>query len=114
VRMSDGSIRNGFTIRVTNKAATSRDFHLAVEDIDGAQIDSPPLPHDENGRVIINVGTDQTAEVRVLVTVPKDLAQHLADHDDHAGQDKSIDIKFRLSDPDARSYVAASDHFFTP
>jgi polyferredoxin len=112
VRLSDGSLRNGFTLRITNKANSSRDFLLAVEGLDGVVLDSPPLSHDANGRLIVSIGTDQTAELRVLVTLPKSPQHHHAD--DQNGLDSSRDLTFRLTDPQAHNSVTAADHFFSP
>ena len=38
VKLSDGSIRNGYTLRVLNKAQEQRSFALAIEGIEGAAL----------------------------------------------------------------------------
>jgi cytochrome c oxidase accessory protein FixG len=120
VRLSDGSIRNGFTMRVTNKANEARDLIVSVEGLEGAMIDSPPLTHDAQGHLIVNVGTDQTTELRVLVTISKLSAngplsgESDGDHDHATHDNRHADIKFRLTDPVTHFSVTTSDHFFAP
>ena len=64
VRMSDGSIRNGYELRIANKAQRPRRFRLELTGLDarievvGASGSAPSF----------EVGPDQTQEVRVLVT----------------------------------------------
>jgi cytochrome c oxidase accessory protein FixG len=38
VQLSDGDIRNGFTLKILNKSAQHRTFSIAVQGVDGAQI----------------------------------------------------------------------------
>ena len=68
VRLSDGELRNGFTVRILNKALERRSFVLSVEglaDIDlkivGDTVTSGPT-------AVITVGPDQSHELRVLVS----------------------------------------------
>ena len=68
VRLSDGAVRNGYTIRIINKRLESREFVLSVAGVAGALVDFADLPPREDGRLVIEVGPDQTREVRVLVT----------------------------------------------
>ncbi len=41
VRLSDGSIRNGYTVRVLNKRHEARTFTLALDDLGGARLNAP-------------------------------------------------------------------------
>src|SRR5438105_528986 len=66
VRLSDGAIRNAYTVRIANKRAERREFALAVSGLAGSLLDV--VPAREDGRVVVEVGPDQTREVRVLVT----------------------------------------------
>lgn len=70
VRLSDGSVRNAYTVKVMNRARTSRTFAMRIEapagfavrviGMDGVQ---PPIA--------VDVGPDRMRTLRVLVTVPE-------------------------------------------
>ena len=68
VRTSDGSIRNGYELRIANKAPRTRRFWLEATGLEvkvevvGASVSKVPS---------FEVGPDQTREVRVLVTAPQ-------------------------------------------
>jgi cytochrome c oxidase accessory protein FixG len=69
VQLSDGSVRNAYTVKVMNHAATQRDLELAIEGPPGFStkiigIESAARP------ALITVEADRLRTVRVLVTVP--------------------------------------------
>ena len=68
VRLSDGAMRNGYTIRIVNKQLRQRDFILAFNGLPASLIDFVGVPPRADGQLLIDVGPDQTREVRVLVT----------------------------------------------
>ena len=102
VRLSDGSIRNGFTIRIANKKLDARRYALAVEGLREARIDVVGGEIDQQGRSILTVGPDQTLEARVLVT---DTISTDAD---------STALRFILTDLATGDTASASDHFKAP
>jgi polyferredoxin len=65
VRLSDGSIRNAYTIRVINKRGEEQRVALAVEGLDGAEAEVVGAADD----MTVTVGPDRTAEARLLVTL---------------------------------------------
>jgi cytochrome c oxidase accessory protein FixG len=68
VRLSDGSIRNAFTVRLVNKQSDTRQFRLAVSGLEGASIEIIGSEQGAPGGETVDVGPDQTREVRVLVS----------------------------------------------
>lgn len=102
VRLSDGSIRNGFTIRVANKNLDERAYVLTVDGLANAKLDIVGGEIDQQGRVIVKVGPDQTLEARVLVS--------------SAGSDipSSTDIHFTLTDLATGDTSRMNDHFKAP
>jgi cytochrome c oxidase accessory protein FixG len=102
VRLSDGSIRNGFTIRVANKKLDERRYALTVEGLPGAKIDVIGGSVDQQGRAIVTVGPDQTLEARVLVT------------DTTSATSESIDLRFVLTDLASGETASTDDHFKAP
>jgi len=69
VRLADGSIRNGYEIRIANKAARTRRFWVEITGIDGLEVEIVGAA--KGGAASFEVGPDQTREARVLVTAPK-------------------------------------------
>jgi cytochrome c oxidase accessory protein FixG len=102
VRLSDGSIRNGFTIRIANKHLDERRYALTVDGLLDAKVDAVGGDIDPQGRAIVTVGPDQTLEMRVLVT---DAASAASD---------SADIQFVLIDLSNGDKATTSDHFKAP
>ena len=66
VRTADGSIRNGYTVHVANKAARTRRFWLEVSGLDDLKVEV--VGAGKSGAPSFEVGPDQTRELRVLVT----------------------------------------------
>jgi len=93
VTLSDGAVRNGFTLRIANKRPEARAFALAVEGVPGARVevvggrpDALPVP------------ADATQEFRVLVVAPPGL------------EPPTLPVTFRITDG-ADGHAAANDHF---
>jgi cytochrome c oxidase accessory protein FixG len=100
VRLSDGAIRNGYTLRIINKRTEPREFTLSISGLAGALVDF--IPPREDGRFVIDVGPDQTRELRVLVT-------------DYAlTPPPTTDINFHIYDVITGERASASDHFRAP
>jgi cytochrome c oxidase accessory protein FixG len=76
VRLSDGSIRNGFTVKILNKVHEPRTFEIAIKGLEGAQLTAVGLDPGAKPRVV--VATDDLRELRMLVTVPPSLAARLS------------------------------------
>jgi cytochrome c oxidase accessory protein FixG len=100
VRLSDGGIRNAYTVRVLNKEFEPREFILSVDGLPGAVIEVVGQPL--GARQTIEVGPDQTREVRVLVT-------------EYSAQTaNSTDVTFYLYDAKTGERASARDHFRGP
>jgi cytochrome c oxidase accessory protein FixG len=66
VRLSDGRVRNGYAVRLYNKADRERSFRLDVTGLPAASVEV--VGEDEP----VSVASDTTRELRVLVTAPLD------------------------------------------
>lgn len=93
VTLSDGSVRNGFTLRIVNKRPAARRFALALEGIAAARLevvgglpDALPVP------------ADATQEFRVLVIAPPGL------------EAPTSPVTFKITDADGER-AEAHDHF---
>lgn len=96
VTLSDGGIRNGYTVRVINKRPFARDLTLAVEGLPGARTEIVGA-----SEARLAVPADATREVRVLVFAPP-------------GTAGSIPLTFRLADPASGETALVQDHFKAP
>jgi cytochrome c oxidase accessory protein FixG len=72
VKLSNGRTRNGYAVRVYNKAGVERSFRLEVSGLHAATVETVG----EDGPV--RVAPDTTREWRVLVTAPADDRQPIA------------------------------------
>ena len=103
VQLSDGSIRNAYTIRLSNKALEERAFTLAVTGLPAVDLDALGALHVSEGVIEMPVGPAQTREVRVLVTIP-----------DPANIPESTPITFVLTEPESGEVATTSDNFIRP
>lgn len=108
VRLTDGSVRNAYTLRLINKNHNARTFEISVTDSEGLVIPGAELSAigDEDAsenRVAVTIGPDQTREVRAFVTL----------HDEPIGSvPASAEVIFHIRDESGASTASASDHFF--
>jgi len=100
VRLSDGAIRNAYTVRIANKRSERREFTLSITGLAGSLLDV--VQTREDGRFVVEVGPDQTREVRVLVTDYAELPP------------PSTPINFHLYDVKSGERAAAGDYFRAP
>ena len=72
VKLSDGSIRNGYEIKVLNMIALPRKFNVKVEGLDGVDISFAGSGEKFGAEFNINVAPDQLQATKIFLTVPKD------------------------------------------
>jgi len=70
VRLTDGGLRNGYTIRILNKQHAERHLALAVEGLAGAQLSVVG----QDGTDIV-VPADDVRSIRVYVSLPAGVAK---------------------------------------
>jgi cytochrome c oxidase accessory protein FixG len=103
VLLSDGGVRNGYTVRLLNKRTEERTFTLAVEGLPpGTVIDAVGIDVAASGRPVIAVPPDTTREVRVHVAVPGA---------SEAALDASTPVTFRIVDIATGESATAADFF---
>ncbi|WP_375313774.1 cytochrome c oxidase accessory protein CcoG [Bradyrhizobium sp. A5] len=99
VQLSDGGVRNDYTVRILNKGA-QRSFALEVFGLPGAISRVAGVETSPGGKPIIEVGQDQTREVRLSVQVgPSDLPK------------TSHDVDIAIIDTAGGGRAGARDHF---
>ena len=102
VRLSDGSVRNGYTVRIVNRQLKKREFALGFNGLPATLISFVGVAPREDGELWIDVGPDQTRELRVVVT------------DYGLPPPPSTRVVFRLTDIATGQQATAYDHFFAP
>ncbi len=75
VQLSDGGLRNGYTVKILNKLHEKRTFQLSTDGLEGAKIAIVGL---DGGNPKIDVVTDNLRALKVHVTVPEDELDDLA------------------------------------
>jgi cytochrome c oxidase accessory protein FixG len=103
VQLSDGSLRNAYTVRIVNKQLKHRNFILSVDGIPASLIDFVGLPPRADGRQLVDIGPDTTREVRITVTDYSEVPPAA-----------STSILFTLIDIDSGEVAQVRDHFFGP
>ncbi len=103
VRLSDGAIRNAYVARIINKELETRQFQVLMSGLTGSIVDLAGEAPRNDGRIVIEVGPDQTREIRLLVT----------DYYGH-GLPEQTHITFYLTDLKTGEHTSATDYFRTP
>jgi cytochrome c oxidase accessory protein FixG len=103
VKLSDGSIRNGYTLRFLNKRGFDRVIAVDIDGPPNALVHIVGADSVTPDRPMIVLGRDQTTELRVLVTAPF-----------NESSEKSAPLKFRVTDIGLGEVASATDHFVTP
>ena len=103
VRLADGSIRNGYTVRVVNKTAKPVDFELMVDGLPGAKLAVADAPVGSGDQLTLPVGTDAVGVYRILLTAPAGL---------QTGASKDVD--FVLTDPTTKAHTRYHSAFRGP
>lgn len=71
VKLSDGSVRNGYTVRFINKRTEERTFVLSVDGLPaGSHVEAQGISDKNDGKPLVTVASDTTRELRVIVVVP--------------------------------------------
>ncbi len=103
VRLSDGGIRNGYTIKIVNKRRDDSPLALVLQAPEGFHMTVQDVEDDAQGRPLLARRADGIAQYRVFVTAPSGGRLH-----------ESTDISFRLLEPDGRVAASQSSTFRGP
>ncbi|MDH3664085.1 MAG: cytochrome c oxidase accessory protein CcoG [Alphaproteobacteria bacterium] len=101
VKLADGSIRNGYTVKVLNRVREAKTYALTVEGLDGATLSVLGLENGDDSAALLDAEPDQVSTYRLFVTAPsaavteavQDLRVVLTDQDDQEAH--SFDTIFR-------------------
>jgi hypothetical protein len=87
-------------VRFLNKAGVSRSFALELTGLPAAEIRTSGIERGADGKLIVEVGPDQTREVRLSVQVPVAKLPK-----------EATDIEFRAADVETGLSASVRDHF---
>jgi cytochrome c oxidase accessory protein FixG len=103
VRLSDGAIRNGYTLKVLNMEREERNFALTVDGLTGAAIDVVGRESGDASSVLLPVAPDTVATFKVYIKAPPDAL---------AGRSTDFDVV--LTDEATGETFERSSAFFGP
>ena len=69
VQLSDGGLRNGYTVKLLNRLYMPRSFSIGVAGLPGATLSV--IGHDQESRPVVTVPPDQLQSLRLYVTLDK-------------------------------------------
>jgi cytochrome c oxidase accessory protein FixG len=118
VRLSDGGVRNAFTLKLIDKTRASASFTLVMEGPEGLRLLVQDAATDSAGRPILPAVNDGVAQFRALVTQPPARREG---HDrerrrerEDAGRVEQERLRFRLLDANGRAVASAETVFLAP
>ncbi|MDE2378909.1 cytochrome c oxidase accessory protein CcoG [Bradyrhizobium sp.] len=103
VALSDGSIRNAYTVRLLNKSGFDRVIAIDMNGPVNSTLHVVGVDSVTPDRPMIVIGRDQTSEFRLLVTAPAE-----------NNTEKSIPVRFHVTDIGLGVAASATDNFVLP
>ncbi len=76
VVLSDGSIRNGYTIKLLNKIPEQRTVTVSLSELPGATMSVLGIDHEEGGSVTVALEPDRARSLKVYVRQPREEANN--------------------------------------
>lgn len=101
VRLADGTLRNGYTLSISNKRPIARQLQISLKGIDGAKLTLPEGANEKASTVELSAKADTVTDVRVLVRAPSTV---------HG----SIPVAFVLRDPVSGAAQEWTSTFLAP
>ena len=97
--MSDGSVRNSYTLKLRNMESRPRDMEISIEGLPGAVMWSDAINRrDAAATQVVTVPADQTRAVRAYVMVPegtetRDFTFRITSQDEQ-GETDAVETRF--------------------
>jgi cytochrome c oxidase accessory protein FixG len=89
VRLSDGDVRNGYTVKILNMERADKDFRLEIQGVPGAMLSVPGYAAEDAARAVLPVKGDSVGTFRVFVRARPDRLAGRATAIDFAATDQS-------------------------
>ena len=94
VRLSDGSIRNGYTLKIANKERAVKTLRLTVSGLSGAELSVIGRQRAADGSITVAVPPDSVGTFNAFVRMPA----HLAAENEETEAEDSEHFKFQATD----------------
>jgi len=101
VRLSDGSIRNGYTIKILNMTQDPRSVSLTLAGLPGSEMTEADTANAPVGALTFSLEPDKVLEARVFVKLPQQSAA-------------PTDFTFDIASSDGRIHATATGKFEAP
>lgn len=103
VTLADGSVRNGYTVKILNKTHEERSYTLTADGLTDPQFQVVGMDGDSDGLVTLTAKPDAVAEFHVFVSVSR-----------ASLSDDSTEITFMLTETETGHTITQSDAFRGP
>jgi cytochrome c oxidase accessory protein FixG len=103
VLLSDGSVRNAYTLKLIDKVREAHSYTLAIDGLPNARLVVQDIAPGEDGRPVLTSVPDGVAAFRALVTAPPT-----------PKLPPNTSIRFRLLDEQGRAVASADSAFLAP
>jgi polyferredoxin len=103
VRLKDGGVRNGYTVRLANMRPQLRRFAVSISGVEGVATDVVGVMPNVQDQIVIDVGPDQTRETRLLLAAPE-----------ASGKTGQTPIAITMTDVESGASIEAKDVFVWP
>jgi cytochrome c oxidase accessory protein FixG len=103
VRLSDGGIRNAYTVKVANKTLEARKFRIEITGLEGLKVSAAGIDSPE---VVVEVSPSDVHALRVFATLPGADARKLASD--------STPLRIVATEIESRAQTMASTSFRSP
>jgi cytochrome c oxidase accessory protein FixG len=70
VKLADGSIRNGYTVKILNQVREAKTYALTVDGLDGVTLSVLGLEQEDRDAAMLDAKPDQVSTYRLFVTAP--------------------------------------------
>ena len=103
VTLSDGSIRNGYTLKILNKTLESRTYLLSVEGLTAPRLTVVGQEGEGAGNAVLGAEPDSVASYRIFLRLPREVVT-----------EDALTFTFTLTDPDSGEEVRNETVFRGP
>jgi len=70
VKLADGSIRNGYTVKVLNQVRDTKTYQLTIDGLEGATVSILGLENSDSRSAKLDAKPDQISTYRLFITAP--------------------------------------------
>ena len=105
VRLADGSVRNGYTLKISNRSFSDADARIRFEGPAGAILKTPAAPVAADG-VSARIEANTVRAVRIFVTLPEPRREPEEDGDE--GEGESLPVAFTVALPEGAMTVKST------